>query len=678
MKKCLVLIALLIPMFVLQASPISKKESVIRIEVPYHDAVYQLQDKYHLSIIDAQDYHVDAYATQDLINTLRNNGYKVTILIDDYQKESGKLFQAIHTYAQVCSTMYALSQNYPAITKLETLGFSVQNRPILAMRVTDNPLIEENEPEVRLVGAHHGNEKISTEVTLSFLRYLTENYSSNPQVTDLVDNREIWIIPILNADGHVANNRTNSNGVDLNRDYGYMWQSASPSPWSQIETRAVQKHSQLNNITLEYEYHSTASYVNYLWDYHPKDPPDSSYIISISQQYADSTYGSTTTQLSKINGFAWYVARGSAQDAIFGIWGGIGTTIETQYPSTQAKVDSICIANRRALLAMITRAGWGIAGTVVDSITSAPLFAMVQFANPKRWPTYTDKTLGDFHKMIAPGDYTFKVSANGYQPKTVTVTVPTTGVVDVDVKLIPDTNNLYYVQKIVWVRRDNINNPPTYYDETYTMDGLGMPDGIYYSLGPAGQIVLEADPPIRNFIGNDFTVYEGDATPEFYIVSVSNDWRSSWYSYGSYSGTVNFDLTTVGMDSVRYIKIVNSGGGSTSDPYSGFDLDGVSYRQNQSAIIEDVSLRMINTVRLAIYPNPTKSLVNIKYQCALGGLKIYNIEGRIIREFTLNSGSENIIWDTKDKLGNLVPSGIYFCVIDEPQGMYKQKIVLNR
>jgi hypothetical protein len=656
-------------------------ERIIRILVPYHDVVYQLQDKYHLSIIDAQDYHIDAYATDDLINALRKEGYYITVLADDYQKELYDMRQTYHSYAQVCSTMYALNQQYSAISKLETLGFSVQNRAILIMKVTDNPPAEENEPEVRIMGPHHGNEKIATEITLSFLRYLLENYGFNQQIADLVNNREIWIAPIFNVDGHVANNRTNSNGVDLNRDYGYMWsgEGSSSGPWSQIETRAVQRHSQLNNITLEYEYHSTAFYVNYLWDHHPADPPDSALIIQISQQYADSTYGSPTTQLQKINGYDWYYVRGSAQDGLFGIWGGIGTTIETQYPSQQARVDSICVANRRALLAMITRAGWGVSGIVQDSITSQPLFAMIQFTDPKRWTVYTDKLVGDFHKMVAPGNYAFKVTANGYQPKSFTVTVPPNGVVDVDVKLIPDTTNLYYVQKLIWVRRDR----PDMAYRTITMDGLGMPDLVYYSLGPGGQIVLEADPPIRNFPGFDFQVFEGDFTAENYSVSVSNDWRGSWFSCGSGSGSSRFDLQTASMDSAKYIKIVDAGGSPSTDPYAGFDLDGISYLKQGSSLLENFTAPQPTIKIFSITPNPAQFSINIKYQISNikntnQRLKIYNIEGRLVQTLSLDNNKSSEVWNTKDKYGNLVPSGIYFCIIDEPQQIFKQKVVINR
>ncbi|MEO0092408.1 MAG: M14 family zinc carboxypeptidase [candidate division WOR-3 bacterium] len=677
MKKLVLILFCFFGLTLLSGLP-SQKEGIIRIRIAQHQEVYSLQAKFPwLAIIDAQENYVDAYATNEQTNEIISAGYQVTILIDDYQKELAKTLQGYHTYAQVCSLMYVVRNQYPEITKLETLGLSTQNRVILAMKVTDNPQIEEPEPEIRLVGAHHGNEKISTEVTLSFLKYLVENYGINQTVTDLVNNREIWIIPILNVDGHISNSRYNGAGVDLNRDYGYMWQASSPSPWSQPETRAIQKHSQDNNITLEYEYHSTASYVNYLWDYHPKDPPDSSYIIAISQEYADSTYGSATTRLTKINGFDWYVARGSAQDAIFGIWGGIGTTIETQQPSQQARIDSICVANRRALLAMITRAGWGISGTVRDSFTQQPLFAMIKFTNPKRWPVYTDKTIGDFHKMVSPGTYTFTVFANGYQPKTYTVNVPSTGAVNFDIDLVPDTSNLYYVQKIVWVRRDNSSS---YLDATWTMDGLGKPDSVYYSLGSISNstIVLEADPPIRNFPRADFTIFEGDATPESYQVYVTNDWRGTWFSCGNGNGTTSFDLTTAGLDSARYIKIIDASGAPTTNPYAGFDLDGIAYVKPTSSIYESpVSGISISHKSYLIFPNPAKNYVKIicPKSHPKQKIKIFNISGNLVKELDL---FDEIIWNTRDQNGSYVPSGIYFCVFDNGKEKTQQKFVIYR
>jgi Zinc carboxypeptidase/Carboxypeptidase regulatory-like domain/Secretion system C-terminal sorting domain len=656
-------------------------ERVIRIEIPNHDAVYQLSNKIDIAIIDAQDNFITAYADDEKIKKIEGLGYQVTILISDYQRELEKILQGYHSYAQVCSIMTVVNQTYPNITELDTLGFSVLGRPILTMKVTDNPGIEENEPEVRLVGPHHGNEKIATEITLAFLQYLVQNYAFNPQVADLVNNREIWIIPIFNVDGHVINQRYNSNGIDLNRDYGYMWagEGSSPSPFSQPETKAMRLHSENNNISLEYEYHSNASYVNYLWDHQPHDPPDSGFIINISQRYADSTYGSSTTRLTKINGYDWYEVRGSAQDALFGIWGGIATTIETPQPSAQGRIDSICVANRRALLDMITLAGYGIEGTVTDSLTNQPLLALVQFTNPLRWSVYTDKELGDFHKMVAPGTYTLKISAQGYKSKVIDdVVVPSQGSVNVDVSLAPSDSVNNYIYNLVWVRRDN--------SEAYvtgTMAALGEPDGIPYSLGVNGTIVLEAIPPIKNLFGNDFTVIEADTIAESFTAYVTNTWDGSWYLCGPGLGTTSFDLSTPGLDSARYIKLVASSSGSYSDPNAGFDLDAISYPREGTAIssTRDVLRPLIN---VSVYPNPANSKLTFAYR-VIGkvnpSIKIYNATGR--RVASINPGEKapgnyKTDWNLIGMNGKRVPTGIYIGVLEAGNIKQTNKIIVSK
>ena len=93
-------------------------------------------------------------------------------------------------------------------------------------------------------GAHHGNEYMSVELPLLLAWDLVQNYSIDPDITDYVDNREIWIIPLVNPDGREMNQRYNANGVDLNRDYGYMWdgEGGSPSPFSQPEVQVMRAH----------------------------------------------------------------------------------------------------------------------------------------------------------------------------------------------------------------------------------------------------------------------------------------------------------------------------------------------------------------------------------------------------------------------------------------------------
>ena len=453
MKRFIIILLLIISFIAAYADETVR---LVKIDLPDHDEVYKLR-KFDITVIDAGQDFAKALVTDKEIAELKTAGYKIHILIEDYQAYKDEIFNRgfYHTYDQVYQVLDSLVTNYPAICRLDTIGYSVQGRAIWAMRVTDNPDIEENEAEIRLPGNMHGDEHIGTEVPLYFLRYLLTNYASNTQVQDLVNNREIWILPTINPDGKVANTRTNANNVDLNRDYGYFWggEGGSPSPSSQIENKWVMQHLEENNISLEYNYHSVAQYVNYPWDYSNADPPDSQHIINISQIYA------SAANLTIINGYDWYQITGGLQDFSIGTNGVLAATIETLEPSGSSEIDQICYENRDALMEVCNRAGWGIEGVVKDSLTNTPLYARVEFMNPDRIDVYTDPNLGDFHKMIAPGTYDVRLSANGYAPKTINnITVPAVGSVSIgDVLLAPDSTYLYAFKSVLCLYRNQHN-----------------------------------------------------------------------------------------------------------------------------------------------------------------------------------------------------------------------------
>jgi hypothetical protein len=147
-------------------------DHVVRIEISRHDAVYALQREFALDVIDAQDNFVKAYADTETVARLRAAGWRVTVLPEQLEARPAAALLTYHTYTQSCSVLHALAVTYPDITKLDTIGFSYNNHPIPALLVTDNPTVEEPEPTVRLVGAHHGNEKPSTEIVLHIAEYL--------------------------------------------------------------------------------------------------------------------------------------------------------------------------------------------------------------------------------------------------------------------------------------------------------------------------------------------------------------------------------------------------------------------------------------------------------------------------------------------------------------------------
>ncbi|OPX17552.1 hypothetical protein BXT86_05875 [candidate division WOR-3 bacterium 4484_100] len=619
---------------------------LIKIHLAEHQEVYRL-NRLNITITDAGRDYAKALVNDKEIKALQDAGYKVEVLIPDYRKYKREIFERgfYHTYDQVYAVLDSFATNYPDICRLDTIGFSVQGRAIWAMRVTDNPQIEEQEPEIRLAGNMHGDENIGTEITLYFLRYLLTNYSSNPQVQNLVNNREFWILPTLNPDGKVAVTRQNANGVDLNRDYGYFWEGwgNSPAPSSQIENKVLMAHLEENNISLEYNYHSTALYVNYPWDYHPADPPDSDYIITLSQIYADSA------NLNPINGYDWYQVTGSLQDYTIGTSGCLAWTVETDEPSSSSAIDQICYDNRDALMDVCERAGWGIEGVVKDSMTNNPLYTRIEFLNPERIDIYNDPGLGDFHKMIAPGTYDVRVSANTYAPKIITgVVVPQNGSVSLGDILLASDSTYLYAFRVVLCRYVNHAEDQ---NRTRPRFALGAEDNRFFSLGQAGFVVLDMGPntPIRNSPGYDFTVYEGDdGADEGYEVFVSDAWDGTWHSCGSAFGTANFDLSVAGVSQARYVKVVDDGT-STSGQYAGFDLDaikGVPPANTPSLYIADYQI--IDGNNGILEPGETADLVITLHNSGI--LEATNTQG-------LLTSTDNYITinDSTGSFGNIMP-----------------------
>ncbi len=650
-----------------------QERRVAEVPLPSHAAVYQLP--HDLTIISVADGFARVLVTDADLARLRALGYSPAVTIPDYQAWTDSAQFGYRTYTQVCSTMVRLVQTYPLICRLDTIGRSVNDSLILAMRVTDNPLIEEAEPEFRVLGPHHGDEKIATEIALSFLQYVLASYDTSTSIHNLVDSTELWVIPIVNVDGFVANGRENANGVDLNRDYGYRWSGmgGSPSPFSQPETRLIRQHSMNNNICMEFAYHSASSYVNYLWDNHPADPPDSGSIMALARQYADSTYGSGTTLLEPINGYGWYEVDGSCQDAGFGLFGNFAYTIETQRPhqSRQAEIDSICVANRRALLGMIRACRQGASGVVRDSLTGAPLFARISVDSPLRWDCYTDQALGDYHHLLQPGTYTLTAHAQGFLPKTVAdVVVTDGGTATADFDLAPDTSGQVYIEEMVWLNHgDSTKVMPT-----TSIFALGAPDGRCFSLGQRGDVCLSAGRSrvITNVSGNDITVFDTDSVADGYWLYAGNDWAGPWTSLGHANGTASFDLGSAGLDSVRCLRIVCDSTDSASDPKAGLDLDAVAYAApggpppNPSSPAPRPSL--------AVWPNPVGRVLRVALPPATRYLKIIDITGRTVKCYPTGGSPRQYTVDTE--AAGLAP-GVYLAELETATGASRHKFVVT-
>jgi murein peptide amidase A len=124
-------------------------------------------------------------------------------------------------------------------TTTETIGHSVQGRPITLVRVGDLHATR----KILVVGCTHGNEPAGRAIVADLER-----------ATPAPDT-ELLLIKDLNPDGFAHDTRTNAHGVDLNRNSSEHWAGAGPRPWSEPETRAIRKLILRERPTLTIYYH---------------------------------------------------------------------------------------------------------------------------------------------------------------------------------------------------------------------------------------------------------------------------------------------------------------------------------------------------------------------------------------------------------------------------------------
>lgn len=247
-------------------------------------------------------------------------------------------FGYFFTYWEMIDTLNYLNTNFPNITNIFNPGNSYQGRPLWTMKISDNPLIDEPEPAVYINGATHAREPGGTHCCIDFATYLLSNYGQDSLVTWLVNNREIYITPVMNPDGYVYNSDSggaSSNwrknrriiqspyvGVDLNRNYGYRWGvdnlGSSPNPWaetyrgpspfSEPETQVARDLMINQKIRTQMDYHTYGQYNMYPWNYTTNAPPDSLTLqemidtFQLYNQYPDDQTGQGSRVLYLSNG----------------------------------------------------------------------------------------------------------------------------------------------------------------------------------------------------------------------------------------------------------------------------------------------------------------------------------------------------------------------------------------
>ena len=132
-------------------------------------------------------------------------------------------FDYYYTNEMVVEALNALHKKYPQLTKLDIVGKSDEGRNIYAMTV-NNPKTgpELDKPAIYVDGNIHGNEVQAGEVSLYLLNYLLTKYGKNDEITELVDKKCFYVIPVVNVDGRVhffEDPNTSSSGRSMRRPH---------------------------------------------------------------------------------------------------------------------------------------------------------------------------------------------------------------------------------------------------------------------------------------------------------------------------------------------------------------------------------------------------------------------------------------------------------------------------
>ncbi len=312
-RKC-VFAALVIVVFAATGS-FCAEQPILQVRVSIDDdaAVRALYAR-GFDVVWVQEDFVELLTDAGGFGRLRSEGYSVEVVHEDVEEyyasrlltAAPEPFGGYKTLSQIYDYLDAMILSHPDIvTDRISIGQTIEGRDIYAVKISDNPDVDEDEPELSFNSLTHAREVITPEVLLYFMDHLTDNYGIDPDITDIVDNREIWFVLVVNPDGYYYNelskpsgggmwrknrrdNPDGSYGVDLNRNFGYAWGyddiGSSPVPddetyrgtaaFSEPETQVMRDFEAAHNFVLEVAYHSYSDYILFPWRYDCYDTPD--------------------------------------------------------------------------------------------------------------------------------------------------------------------------------------------------------------------------------------------------------------------------------------------------------------------------------------------------------------------------------------------------------------------
>lgn len=428
----------------------------------------------------------------------------------------------------ILDSMALLYPNLISVKQPISSTQSIEGRNIWYVRISDNPNVDENEPEVLYTSLHHAREPQSLSQLIFYMWYLLENYSTSPEIIHTLADRELYFIPCVNPDGYVynetnspggggmwrKNRRLNSDGtygVDLNRNYGHDWGydniGSSPTPstdvyrgtagFSEPETQAMESFCNAHQFKNALNAHTFGNDFIYPWGHIPSSyTPDNTTFqawgeyLTREHRYVYGTCNETLGYLTNGDSDDWMYGEQTSKPKIMAMTPETGTYNDGFWPASNRIID-ICKT------------------TVQQNFRLARLAGSCLVAYD-----LTDKFIG------SNGYIKYKVKELGLSPGSNTVSVIPNGGISISSSLPPKVyTNLTTNQELI----DSI---------PYTLSS-GIPgSNFYYYLGVSDASGLWSE-QVNKIYGTPTTVFYDNGNSTTTNFDLSGTWGTSTSTFVS-------------------------------------------------------------------------------------------------------------------------------------------------
>ncbi|MDD5719625.1 MAG: M14 family zinc carboxypeptidase [Candidatus Krumholzibacteria bacterium] len=338
-------------------------------------------------------------ATPTDLDLLRASGLRLETVHEDLaahyaariQNKNGN-FGGWHTYTENIAYLDSLRTEYPQLISAKwSLGLTHELRNVWCVRLSGNAdIAQPDKPEILLMTMIHAREIMSGDFGLMFADHLCRNYGIDPTVTWLMDNRELYLVSIVNPDGVVYNELTDPNGggswrknrrnngggtygVDLNRNFPYEWYGSGsstnpasdtyrgPSPGSEPETQAIMNLVDSRQFVTAQDLHTYSNLTLYPWGYTTTPTPDAATFSSMGQimaQYNGYAVGTPGELLYTVNGgsFDWFYGATDSHTKIYAFSNEMGGASDGFWPPFSRR-DALFQENLWPMLYLMMAAG---------------------------------------------------------------------------------------------------------------------------------------------------------------------------------------------------------------------------------------------------------------------------------------------------------------------------------